>query len=373
MSITANTVLTSYDYEESGQIAYMSSEKTGFTTGTCAAAAAKAACMILQGEAPPETVSVLLPDSTRVDLAISQASGNTSEAEASVKKYAGDDPDVTDGSLVTATVSWIDADDIIFAAGEGVGTVTKPGLALPPGEPAINPVPRNMIRTAVREVSHRAVHITISIPGGRELAEKTFNPRLGVVGGLSILGTSGIVRPFSGTALRDSLRCALSVAVACDVRDPVFVPGRIGEKAATKLFRFSEEQLVEVSNEWGFVLDEAAGEDFDHLLVVGHPGKLAKLPTGSWDTHSSRSPSAVPYVAALGRRVLQRDIPECPTVEGVFRDLPATDRDSLARELAADIRKAVDQRVENRFHVAVVLVNLAGMLLGSDGDTSPWQ
>ncbi|MFH1114144.1 MAG: cobalt-precorrin-5B (C(1))-methyltransferase CbiD [Pseudomonadota bacterium] len=351
----------------------MTTQRTGFTTGTCAAAAAKAAAMILTGRTPPERVDVELPGGARVELAIAHASGDTVKAEAAVKKDAGDDPDVTDGSLVTATVTWGNGEDVTFVAGEGVGTVTKPGLALPPGEPAINPVPRSMIGSAVREVTDRGVNVTVSIPGGRELAEKTFNPRLGVVGGLSILGTSGIVRPFSGTALRDSLKCALSVAVACGVRNPVFVPGRIGERAAEKLFRFSSEQLIEVSNEWGFILDEAAKEDFDRLLVVGHPGKTAKLPAGYWDTHSSRSPSAVPYVADLASRVLGKVVPDTATVEGLFNDLSGADRRRLADALAADIRSAICARVMARFPVAVVLVNLSGARLGEDGDVSPWK
>ncbi len=306
-------------------------------------------------------------------MVIAYACGDATCAEAAVKKDAGDDPDVTDGSLISASVTWGHGEDVTFIAGEGVGTVTKPGLALPPGEPAINPVPRSMIRTAVREVTDGGVNVTISIPGGRELAEKTFNPRLGVVGGLSILGTSGIVRPFSGAALRDSLKCALSVAVACGVRNPLFVPGRIGERAAEKLFRFSPEQLVEVSNEWGFMLDEAVGKDFDRLLIVGHPGKLAKLPAGHWDTHSSRSPSAVPYVANLAIRILGKAGTDASTVEGLFNDLSQEDRGRLAGVLAADIRTAVSARIEERFPTAVVLVSLSGALLGADGDVSPWK
>lgn len=328
---------------------------------------------MLSGRDAPERVAVVLPDGAEVELAITRAVRKADRAEAAVKKYAGDDPDVTDGCLVVVSVAWSNGSDVTFVAGEGVGTVTKPGLALPPGEPAINPVPRNMIRNAVREVTDRAVEVTVSIPGGKELAEKTFNPRLGVVGGLSILGTSGIVRPFSGSALRDSLRCALSVALACGVSAPILVPGRIGARAAEKLFRFVPEQLIEVSNEWGFMLDQASGETLARLLVVGHPGKLAKLPAGHWDTHSSRSPSAVPHVTHLGNRVLGTVLSESATVEGIFRELPVADSETLARELAHDIRDAVTHRIEQRFPVAVALVNLGGEILGSDGDIAPWQ
>jgi cobalt-precorrin-5B (C1)-methyltransferase len=290
-----------------------------------------------------------------------------------VRKDAGDDPDVTDGCLVTATVEWSENGEVTYRAGEGVGVVTKPGLSIPPGEPAINPTPRRMIREAVMEVTPRAVTVTILIPGGLELAEKTFNPRLGVEGGLSILGTSGIVRPFSTTALRDALKCALNVAVACRVEAPVFVPGRIGEKAAKRLFRLAPEQLLEAGNEWGFILDKAAEMPFRRLLVLGHPGKLAKLVGGWWDTHSSRSGSAVPLVRDLASKVLGRTQDGHATVEGVFEPLSHQERTALANALAAQIRHVVFTRVQRRFPVALALVNMRGALLGQDGDVAAWR
>ena len=296
----------------------MNAGGTGFTTGTCAAAAAKAATMILCGMDPPLRVEIGLPDGVRVALPLEQAEGDTNAASATVKKDAGDDPDVTDGCLVAASVIWQKEDKFALIAGEGVGTVTRPGLSVPPGEPAINPVPRQMIQDAVKEITDRGLQVTISIPGGRELSEKTFNPRLGISGGLSILGTSGIVRPFSTSALRDALKCALNVAIACNIKSPVFVPGRIGEKAARRHFQLVPEQLIEVSNEWGFVLDEAAKYEFSRLLVLGHPGKLAKLAMGQWDTHSSRSTSAVPFVEGLTRDLLGGTEEASRTVEGIL-------------------------------------------------------
>lgn len=329
--------------------------------------------MLLCGEPAPRGVKVRLPDGTRARLPLVHVQRNAEGAEAAVRKDAGDDPDVTHGATVVASVSWTDGDDVTFAAGDGVGTVTKPGLSLPPGEPAINPVPRRMIRTAVREVTDRAVKITFSIPGGRELAAKTFNPRLGVVGGLSILGTTGRVRPYSCPALREALKCSLNVAVASGVVAPVFVPGHVGERAARKHFRLAPEQVIEVSNEWGFMLDRAAEYDFARLLVLGHPGKLAKLAVGQWDTHSSRSSSAVPIVADLSDKILGRPFPESPTVEGLFAALPAEERGQLADALAGKVLQAVAQRVGGRFGVSTVLVNMQGELLGHDGDLAPWR
>ena len=351
----------------------MSPGRTGFTTGACAAAAAKAATMILCGMAPSLQVQIGLPDGVRVVLPVERAEGDTNAACAAVRKDAGDDPDVTDGCLVVASVKWRNDGTLALAAGEGVGMVTRPGLSVPPGQPAINPAPRQMISEAIREITARGVQVTISIPGGAELAEKTFNPRLGITGGLSILGTSGIVRPFSTTALRDALKCALNVAVACNVKSPVFVPGRIGEKAARRHFHLAPEQLIEVSNEWGFLLDEAAKYDFSRLLVMGHPGKLAKLAMGQWDTHSSRSMSAVPWVSDLAKEAQGFIFQEVRTVEGIFALLQERNRKSLADQLSARIRDAIRSRVRERFHVATVLVNMKGEILGLDGDLSKWQ
>jgi cobalt-precorrin-5B (C1)-methyltransferase len=351
----------------------MSPGRTGFTTGTCAAAAAKAATMILCGMAPFVQVEIGLPDGARVVLQLERAEGDTNAACAAVRKDAGDDPDVTDGCLVIASVKWRNDGTLALAAGDGVGMVTLPGLSVPPGQPAINPAPRQMISEAIREITDRGVQVTISIPGGAQLAEKTFNPRLGITGGLSILGTSGIVRPFSTAALRDALKCALDVAVACDVKYPVFVPGRIGEKAARRHFRLAPEQLIEVSNEWGFVLDEAAKCDFSRLLVMGHPGKLAKLALGQWDTHSARSKSAVSFVESLARDLVEESVAESITVEGTFDSLGEADVSKVAEALAHLIEQAIRNRLAACFPVSVLLVNMQGEILGHSGEIRWWE
>jgi cobalt-precorrin-5B (C1)-methyltransferase len=215
--------------------------------------------------------------------------------------------------------------------------------------------------------------VEVAIPGGREVAERTFNPRLGIVGGLSILGTTGIVRPYCRKALRDSLECSLDVAAACGVRDPVLVPGNIGAKAARSHFALAEEQVIEVGNEWGYVLDLLFRYPFAALLVAGHPGKLAKLAAGDWDTHSARSASPVGLVGQLCREVLGQRAPESPTVEGLFAALDPTEQKRLADSLAGRVRAAVSQKISGVFPVAVLLVNMAGRELGSDGDLTPWR
>ncbi|MDO9230828.1 MAG: cobalt-precorrin-5B (C(1))-methyltransferase CbiD [Syntrophales bacterium] len=350
----------------------MSALREGYTTGSCAAAAAKAALLLLAEELATEEVEIALPDGQRRRLPIDHVRRTDEGAEAAVRKDAGDDPDVTNGALIAAAVVWTEGNEVEFAAGEGVGTVTKPGLAVSPGKPAVNPVPQRMIREAVREVTFRGVRVTISIDGGRELAAKTFNPRLGIAGGLSILGTTGIVRPFSCSALRETLRCALRVAAATGIRAPVFVPGHIGERAARSHFRVTPEQVMEVGNEWGFAIDEAAREPFAALLMVGHPGKLAKLTAGGWDTHSGRSGSALPIVAEMHAAILGRPAAETPTVEGIFAPLDGGEKKRLGNTLAAAIRKAVGKRTEGRLNAAVVLIDLSGRILGEAGDLIPW-
>jgi cobalt-precorrin-5B (C1)-methyltransferase len=351
----------------------MSAQREGYTTGSCAAAAAKAALLLLAEGLTAKSVEIPLPGGQRLCLPVDHVQRTDEGAEADVRKDAGDDPDVTNGLLIKACVAWIEGSDVEFAAGDGVGTVTKPGLAVPPGEPAVNPGPRRMIRGAVREVTPRGVRVTISIDGGRELAAKTFNPRLGVAGGLSILGTTGIVRPFNCSALRESLRCALNVAVAVGIRAPVFVPGHIGERAARTHFRVAPEQIVEVGNEWGFALDEAARHPFAGLLALGHPGKLAKLTAGGWDTHSGRSGSATPIVAQMHAALLGRPAAEAPTVEGIFTALDAEKRRRLGDSLAAAVKEAIEVRTGRRFAIAAVLIDLGGRILGSSGDLKPWR
>jgi cobalt-precorrin-5B (C1)-methyltransferase len=344
----------------------------GFTTGACAAAAAKMAAALLCGAAISERISIPRLDGTRESLPLAYAHKLPDGAEAAVYKNAGDDPDVTNGALIIARV--VASDKLLeFRAGEGVGIITKPGLALPPGEPAINPGPRLMIEAAVREVTDRGLRITIAIPDGRQLAERTFNPRLGIEGGISVLGTTGRVRPFSLEAVRKTMECAYNVALAANVRYPVLVPGHIGERAARRHFRLTDEQVVEAGNEWGFMIDLTTRKPPAGLLVLGHPGKLAKLPLGYWDTHSSRSASPVPSVRELAAKVLECPVAEATTVEGVFADLSPEQQKNLGDALARAIQIALSHRLDYCAPVATVLINLAGDTLGSSGDLTPWQ
>lgn len=350
----------------------MKNGRTGYTTGACAAAAAKAAIMGLAGHEACECVEIPFPDGERRSLPVKWVRLAENGFEAAVVKDAGDDPDVTDGAVVSALVEWVPSGDIMFAAGTGVGTVTKRGLSLPPGEPAINPGPRSMIREALAEVTDKPVRVTISISGGTELARRTYNPRLGIENGLSVLGTSGIVRPFSIEACRCSLALSLSVARAHGVTEPVLVPGRIGYRSARMFAAAMPEGIIEVGNEWGFVLRILGRYGMRRVLLCGHPGKLVKLIGGHEDTHSSRSGSPVDIVARFASSILHREIPGVSTTEGIFTGLDPADRTMLADSLASAVARASDAMAGGGLDVSVVLVNMGGDIIGTHGSVAPW-
>jgi cobalt-precorrin-5B (C1)-methyltransferase len=350
--------------------------KQGYTTGTCAAAAAKAAAALLDGyeQVDLAQICVKLPDGDTVCLPLAYSHLDGERSTVAVQKDAGDDPDVTHGALVVATVAWRDDNRIEFAAGEGVGTVTRPGLSIAPGEPAINPTPRRMIRQAIREVTARGVQVEIAIPGGGKLAEKTFNPRLGIHGGLSILGNSGRVRPFSHAAIQATVGCAMDVAAACAIRFPVLVPGRIGEKAARKHFKLAPEQIVEVSNEWGYALERLNRYAFERVLIVGHPGKLTKLADNQWQTHSSRSASPVEILVRFSKDLIGRRLPAgSATTEALMASLNRCERSQLANALAEKITEAATAKTGGNPQFSVFLANLQSDRLGAFGDLEPWR
>jgi cobalt-precorrin-5B (C1)-methyltransferase len=265
--------------------------RTGWTTGTCASAAAKAASLLLVGGDPPRWVEVALPSGRRVTFAVERAGMVEDAAEAVVVKDAGDDPDVTHGAHLTATVSWRGLPGVELAGGEGVGVVTRPGLGLPVGGPAINPVPRTMISQAVGEVvGERGVRVVISVPEGERMARKTTNRRLGVLGGISILGTTGIVRPFSTASWRASVVQAIQVAAAQGERTIVLCTGGRTEKGAVALLpELPEVCFVEVGDFTGAALRTALARGMARVVFVGMVGKLTKLAAGVLMTHYTRS------------------------------------------------------------------------------------
>jgi cobalt-precorrin-5B (C1)-methyltransferase len=270
--------------------------RTGWTTGTCAAAAAKAAATALASGEPQARVDVKLPKKgaeRRVEFDVERCELGGSWAEAVVVKDAGDDPDVTDGARLTARVSWREEPGLELDRGDGVGVVTRPGLGLPVGGPAINAVPRRMISYSVEEVIDPyeiGVRVVISVPGGERMAEKTTNARLGIVGGISILGTTGIVRPFSTAAWAASVVQAISVMGAQGHKTFVLSTGGLTEKAAMRLLPDLEEvNFVEVGDFTGQAIKRAVENGLEICFFVGMAGKISKLAAGVMMTHWTRS------------------------------------------------------------------------------------
>ena len=267
--------------------------RTGWTTGTCASAAAKAATTALRDQATQQTVEVALPGGRRVVFAVESCVYDLVQATAVVVKDAGDDPDVTHGAHLTATVRWRAEPGVALDGGEGVGIVTKPGLGIDVGEPAITATPRAMIIQAVAEAvdpGSRGVLVIISVPGGEKMARKTTNARLGILGGISILGTTGIVRPFSTASWRASVEQAVSVMAAQGERTMVLCTGGRTEKGAMALLPdLAEVCFVEVGDFTGAALRRALAVGLDQVIFVGMAGKLAKLAAGVLMTHYTRS------------------------------------------------------------------------------------
>jgi cobalt-precorrin-5B (C1)-methyltransferase len=281
--------------------------RRGWTTGACATAAAKAAYTALLTGEFPDPVEVTLPRGDRVAFALAETGSDAGTATAGVIKDAGDDPDVTHGALVCATVSLAPpATGVTFRAGPGVGTITRPGLPLPPGEPAINPVPRQMIRRAIAEVSASYggagdVVVELSVPDGEALAQRTLNPRLGIVGGLSILGTTGIVVPFSCAAWIDSILRGIDVARAMGITHIAGSTGKTSEAAIQALHGLPDVALIEMGDFVGGMLKYLRAHPVPRVSVAGGVAKMTKLAQGRLDLHSKRGEADLAALAAVAR------------------------------------------------------------------------
>ncbi|CUH40898.1 cobalt-precorrin-6A synthase [Jannaschia seosinensis] len=267
--------------------------RRGWTTGACATAACKAALEGLWGGTIPDLVTIRLPRGETPTFALSHAVGGADWAEAGIVKDAGDDPDVTHGAEIRVRVS-ASSGGVVFRAGEGVGIVTKPGLPIAVGEPAINPVPRAMIDEVVAEAAGefgRApdVTVTVSVPGGAALAAKTWNPRLGIEGGLSILGTTGIVRPFSCAAWIASIHRGVDVARASGLTHVAGCTGATSERVVQALHGLPDHAMLDMGDFAGGMLKYLARHPVPRITLGGGIGKLTKFAQGAMDLHSGRS------------------------------------------------------------------------------------
>jgi cobalt-precorrin-5B (C1)-methyltransferase len=289
----------------------MASDRTaplrrGWTTGACAAAAARAAFAALLTGRFPDPVTIRLPGGQTPNFPLALAEQGHGMTRAGIVKDAGDDPDVTHGALIVAELAWAaPGSGIVFRGGDGVGTVTRPGLPLAVGEPAINPAPRAMIRDQLADVAeaNRAAPpdaiVTIAIPGGGPLAEKTMNRRLGIIGGLSVLGTTGIVVPYSCASWIHAIHRGIDVARAAGLRHIAAATGTTSEKAVQHLYGLPEHALIDMGDFAGGTLRYLRRHPVPRLTLAGGFAKLAKLAAGHLDLHSSRSRINPALLAAL--------------------------------------------------------------------------
>jgi cobalt-precorrin-5B (C1)-methyltransferase len=357
--------------------------KYGITTGASAAAASKAALIAVLKE-PVERVVIPTPIGLRFEVPVkSSRKLSADSAEAIVVKDAGEDIDVTDKMEITATVKLTDDGKVTVKSGSGVGVVTKPGLQVPIGEGAINPVPRSMIAEAVKEVlpAGKGVEVTITAPEGAQIAKKTMNAKLGIVGGVSILGTTGVVKPLSLEACRRSLVPQIDVAQAHGYKRIFFVPGNIGERIAKQQFKAPEDAIIQTGDFVGYMLDKAVEKGVREIIVLGHSGKLVKLAANIFNTHhkvgDARNEVIASYAGAVGA--------DTKTINELLAANTSDEASEILKQvnlleatydrIAMRVSQRVSDRVENKIKISVVIVSMDGRVLGMDENArrdKPW-
>ena len=349
--------------------------RRGWTTGACATAAAKAACAALLTGEFPDPVEITLPRGEKVAFALALAHKDAASATAGIVKDAGDDPDVTHGATIIATVRPAAAGvGVIFRAGEGVGVVTRPGLPVPPGEPAINPVPRQMIRAAIAEIAAAAGQATdfeveIAIPAGEALAAKTLNGRLGVIGGLSILGTTGIVVPYSCAAWIASIHRGIDVARATGLAHIAGATGATSESAVQKLHDLPEAALIDMGDFVGGMLKYVRDHPVPRVTIAAGVAKMTKLAQGLLDLHSKRGAVDLVALAALaesagGSPELRTRILSANTAAEAFAQAQAEGvalGDAVARAALETATRVVAGRA---IEIEIALFDREGRLVG---------
>ncbi len=324
--------------------------KKGYTTGSCAAAAAKAAVKMLLEQREVSFVEIETPAGIGLELKTEDCRFDQREASCAIRKDAGDDPDVTDGIYIYASVLWSEGKDVEVLGGRGVGVVTKPGLKVSVGQAAINPGPLEMIKKEVRKVTDRGIAVTIFVPDGEKTAEKTFNPRLGIEGGISIIGTSGIVTPMSEEAWKESVLLEMKMKRAEGFRHICFVFGNMGERFAVEELGISKEKIVIISNFVGYAMDSAVQLGFQSVLLVGHMGKLVKVAAGNFHTHSRISDARMETLCAFsamegaGKETIAA-LYQCVTTDGAEEIIEKNGLCGVYKKVADRAEERLRQRV----------------------------
>lgn len=307
--------------------------RCGYTTGSCATAAAKAATQMLLSGKKTDKVSIVTPKRIDLDLEVSCAKIGMGYAECAIAKDSGDDPDITNGLLIFARVEFAksgvpEENDIVITGGKGVGKVTKPGLDQPVGEYAINSVPRNMIKKELEDICKEnnyagGLRVVISVPEGEKIAGKTYNPKMGIEGGISIIGTSGIVEPMSSAALIDTIRLEIKMRKASGYKNLLLSLGNYSENFLSENMPVALDKSVKCSNFIGEAIEMALEYEFESVLIVGHTGKLVKLGAGIMNTHSSQADGRMEVLVTCGLLAgadteYLKKIPECVTTDAAF-------------------------------------------------------
>lgn len=352
--------------------------RSGFTTGTCATIATKAALRMLFEKTQILHESVVTPKGIEISVPIEHQEFDDIHASCAVKKDSGDDPDVTNGILVYSEVTLTKAPSVVIDGGVGVGRVTKPGLQQNIGEAAINRVPREMITKVALEIMDDygydgGVKIIISIPEGVEIAKKTFNPRLGIVGGISVLGTSGIVEPMSEQALIDSIKVEINVKRANEGDYIMVSPGNYGIDFIREKYDVNLDKAVKCSNYVGETLDYIKEKEYKGVLLIGHIGKFVKLAGGIMNTHSKNADSRMELIAVhtafeTDDIELVRQIMECVTTDDALALLDkAGIRDAVMKRICEKALFYIHNRIGNDMEIGLVIFsNVFGVLAQSD-------
>lgn len=339
--------------------------RKGFTTGTTATAATVAAIRTLLNQEPQETVTVHAANGKTAIFDVEQTDFDEQQASCAIKKDGGDDQDATDGTLIFATVKLRDDNEIHLDGGKGVGRVTKEGLANKPGMPAINPTPRRVIKAAAREElgEKRGVDIVISVPEGERIAKLTYNPRLGIVGGISILGTSGVVTPMSESSWKHSISIEMNIHRKRGDNTIVLVPGNYGEDFAKDELGIPNAKIVQMSNFVGYVLHETQRLGFTKVLIVGDLGKMIKVAGGIFSTHSkdadARAEIMVANLALMGGvpTAFLRKINQCLTTISMIKMIDEAGYQEVYQMIADKIKLRAEKLLAHREpHVEIDVV-----------------
>ena len=350
--------------------------RCGYTTGTCAAAASKAATAMLFSKEIMSSVSITTPNQTDLVIDVLNPQFSDNAASCSIEKDSGDDPDITNGILVSSKVTLCpDSPDIIIEGGKGVGKVTKPGLDQAVGMSAINSVPRKMIKDSLNELAKEynytgGFHVVISVPKGEEIAKKTFNPELGIVDGISILGTTGIVEPMSAKALADSLRLEISV-ISAEGNDSILIfLGNFGKKFTEDDLNLLTKPGVMCSNLIDVALDSSVEYGFKNILLIGHIGKFVKLGIGMFNTHSHNGDGRIETLLSCALEAgasleILREIQKCVTTNAVLDILYENGLlDSTMEILNGRIQHNIDRRIPSDINIGFVCFTNTGEYSG---------